>query len=373
MPDSLERITFPWREGNTVRFHIDGHRFFPAMLESIELADNFILMEMYLFESGEIGDQFVKAFSYAAKRGVTVQLLVDDFGARGLSFLDRKKMLDAGVELDFYNPLLFKKYKKNLARTHRKYLIIDGIKAFVGGAGITDYFHGQNAWRETMAEIQGTVVADWHRLFKQNITHWFDSVVPEIAESVESNNGIRAKLSYTSGGERHEILKALLNRMNTSQEYIWLASAYFIPSRKIRKALRKSALKGKDVRLLLPGPVTDHPSVRYASRRYYARLLRFGVRIFEYQGRFTHTKMILVDDWLTIGSSNVDRWNFRWNLEANLEIESKESTHQAREILLDDFENSEEIIYSDWVTRSKMQRVKEWLWGKVDIWLTTYI
>ena len=158
--------------------------------------------------------------------------------------------------------------------------------------------------------------------------------------------------------------------MNNSQHAIWFASAYFIPSRKIRKSLRRAAIRGTEVRLLLPGPITDHPSVRYASRRYYARLLRYGVRIFEFQGRFTHTKMVLVDDWYTIGSSNVDRWNFRWNLEANLEVESKESANEARRILLDDFENCDEIHYKIWVNRSRVQRFKEWLWGKVDIWLT---
>jgi phosphatidylserine/phosphatidylglycerophosphate/cardiolipin synthase-like enzyme len=101
--------------------------------------------------------------------------------------------------------------------------------------------------------------------------------------------------------------------------------------------------------------------------------LRFGVRIFEYQGRFTHTKMVLVDDWFTIGSSNLDRWNFRWNLEANLEVESNNSTSEARKILLQDFKNSHEIQYSQWVNRSRIQRTKEWLWGKVDIWLTRFI
>lgn len=373
MLDSSIHTPFPWRDGNTIRFLVDGHQFYPAMLNGIESAKKHILMEMYLFESGQIADQFVSAFMKAARRGVGVQLLVDAYGGLALSKIDRLRLTHSGVQLVFYNPLMFRKFKNNLFRTHRKYLVIDGIKAFVGGAGITDYFQGENAWRETVIEIQGSVVSDWQTLFIRNFKQWSESIVPEPTKQTEATKGVLARLAYTSGGTRLEIKKVLLNRMNNSHDSIWLASAYFIPSRKIRKALRQAALNGKDVRLLLPGEVTDHPAVRYASRRYYARLLRFGVRIFEYQGRFTHTKMVLIDDWFTIGSSNMDRWNFRWNLEANQEVEDKVVVSKARDIMLADFEVCREIKYIDWINRSKMQRFKEWAWGSLDMFLTKYI
>ena len=376
MTHSHSQTAFPWREGNTVEFLIDGVQFFPAMLNAIEEASKYVLMEMYLFESGHIATKFIKAFSKAAQRGVCVQLLVDGFGAKALSDSDREQLITSGVDLVFYNPLSFKTIKtlkKNLFRTHRKYLIVDGEKVFVGGAGITDHFYGENAWRETVVEIKGKVISDWHALFNDVFTKWSDQAVPAAIKSAPVDNGILGRLSFTSGGEKLEIKRVLLNRINKCQRQIWFASAYFIPSGKVRKALRRSALRGNDVRLLLPGPITDHPSVRYASRRYYSRLLRFGVRIYEYQGRFTHTKMVLVDDWYTIGSSNVDRWNFRWNLEANLEVESQDSADDARAVMEADFENCIEIDYKSWVNRSRMQRFKEWLWGKVDVWITKNI
>jgi len=373
MLDSSTHTLFSWRDGNNIQFLVDGHQFYPAMLNGIESAKKYILMEMYLFESGKVADQFVSAFTTAAHRGVDVQLLVDAYGGLALSKNDRMLLINSGVQLVFYNPLMFRKLKKNLFRTHRKYLLIDGVKAFVGGAGITDYFQGKNAWRETVVEVQGSVVLDWQALFTRNFKQWSDSVVPEPVEQAKATKGVLARLAYTSGGTRLEIKKVLLNRINDSRGSIWLASAYFIPSRKIRKALRQAAFNGKDVRLLLPGRVTDHPAVRYASRRYYARLLRFGVRIFEYQGRFTHTKMVLIDDWFTIGSSNMDRWNFRWNLEANQEVEDKFVANKAREIMLTDFNMCREIKYIDWINRSKMQRVKEWVWGRLDMFLTKYI
>ena len=164
--------------------------------------------------------------------------------------------------------------------------------------------------------------------------------------------------------------KNLLNRIRRGQHRIWLASAYFIPSGKIRRALRRAAVTGKDVRLLLPGPVTDHPAVRHASRRYYSRLLRHGVRIFEYQNHFMHSKVVLVDDWCSIGSSNLDRWNLRWYLEANQEVVDVVLALEVNNMLLDDFRHSEEIDYGLWLQRSRLQRLKEWLWGKIDGWLT---
>jgi len=371
--DPTFHTPFPWRDGNNIQFLVDGHQFYPAMLNGIASAKKYILMEMYLFESGKVADQFISAFTEAAQRGVGVQLLVDAYGGLGLSKNDRLRLIHSGVQLIFYNPLMFRKLKRNLFRTHRKYLVVDGVKAFVGGAGITDCFQGKDAWRETVIEVQGSVVLDWQILFTRNFKKWSDSVVPDLVEQAKVAKGVLARLAYTSGGTRLEIKKVLLNRMNNSHDSIWLASAYFIPTRKIRKALRQAALNGKDVRLLLPGRVTDHPAVRYASRRYYARLLRFGVRIFEYQGRFTHTKMVLVDDWFTIGSSNMDRWNFRWNLEANQEVEDQSVANNAREIMLADFKVCREIKYINWVNRSKMNRIKEWIWGRLDMFLTKYI
>lgn len=364
-------IHFPWRNGNAIKFLVDGEQFFPAMLAAIEQAKKFVLMEMYLFETGKVADQFIKAFVKAAKRGVTVQLLIDAYGGLKLLPFDRNKLTKAGVQLVFHNPLSFLKLKQNLFRTHRKYLIIDDKKVFVGGVGITDTFMGKNAWRETVVEVQGHVVKDWHRLFDISVRLWEESIaVPEVIPPEKAPDDLLGRVAHTSTNTEHrEIKRVLLNRIRRSNNTVWLATAYFIPTRKTRKALRKAAIQGKDVRLLLPGPITDHPAVRYASRRYYSRLLRHGVKIYEFHGRFTHTKMLLVDDWFTIGSSNMDRWNFRWNLEANQEIEDSDAAQKASVVLANDFQNSHQITYAVWRNRSSIQRFKEWLWGKVDLWL----
>jgi len=364
---------FPWRDGQRFRLLIDGFRFFPVMLQAIDAANSHVLIEMYLMESGQIADQFIESLLRAAKRGIYVHLLLDDFGSRGLSKRDRQRLTDGMIELTFYNPLHFdlfgKKLKNNLFRNHRKFMIVDGHVAFTGGMGITDSFTGDTAWHDCMLQISGPVSADWQALFNRDIQRWTEHVNIPAARVTEYQGGAAGRLVCTSGGTRLPLKKVLLNRIRNGRRRTWLASAYFIPSRKIRRALRRAAVQGTDVRLLLPGPVTDHPAVRHASRRYYARLLRHGVRIFEYQKRFMHTKTVLVDDWCTIGSSNMDRWGFRWNLEANQEADDLALAVEVQNMLLNDYGCSKEIHYNLWRQRSWSLRWKEWLWGKIDLWI----
>jgi phosphatidylserine/phosphatidylglycerophosphate/cardiolipin synthase-like enzyme len=145
-----------------------------------------------------------------------------------------------------------------------------------------------------------------------------------------------------------------------------MATPYFLPTWNVRRSLRKAAARGIDVRLLLTGPRTDHPSVRYAGHRYYPRLLKAGVKIFEYQPCFLHLKMVLVDDWVSIGSCNFDHWNLRFNLEANLEaLDSALSTAVAASFERD-FAQSLEVSLDAWKRRPLWKRVKQRVWGLVD-------
>jgi phosphatidylserine/phosphatidylglycerophosphate/cardiolipin synthase-like enzyme len=165
---------------------------------------------------------------------------------------------------------------------------------------------------------------------------------------------------------RREVQQSLLNQVRRSRQRIYLATAYFVIPRKVRRALKRAARRGVTVLLLLPGPISDHPSVRHMARRFYFGLLRHGVRIHEYQPRFLHCKMILCDDWASIGSSNIDRWNLRWNLEANQEILDPEFSRQLQAMFESDLEETQEITYEEWCQRKWYRRILEWFWGAVD-------
>ena len=370
----LPKYLFPWRPGNRFELLVDGRQFFPRMLGAIEGARHHILLEIYLFESGVVAQRFIDAFVRATTRGVAVKLLLDDFGALGLTGQDRDRLIQGGVDLRFYNPIRWRKYLRNMFRDHRKLLIVDGEVAFVSGAGITDEFdrpeQPERSWRETAILVRGPVLKDWQELFadlwNRHAPEPLD-LSPPVAPVVD--DGMRGRVTITSALAKQDIKRSLYSRVRHAQRRVWIATAYFVPSRKVRRALKQAAQRGVDVRLLLPGPYTDHPAVRHAGRRFYAGLLRAGVRIFEYQPRFLHAKTVLCDNWASIGSSNLDRWNLRWNLEANQEVDDAMFAAAAREMFEVDFQNSVECLYQDWRRRPWHARLREHLWGRVDMWL----
>lgn len=388
-PDPLPTATarrlprrFPWREGNHFTLLPDGERFYPRMLEAIASARHTLLLEMYLFESGQVADRFIAALCEAATRGVAVFALLDHYGAAGLRSTDRQRLIQAGIHLCDYNPLRLRRLRENLPRDHRKLLLVDAACGFVGGAGITDAFapdtHGQRAWRETMLEARGPVLSDWRVLFASVWRH--HSAVPlptppPLLASVPPRPGAATpgahtgRISYSAGPGHQELKRNLINWIRGARQRVWITTAYFIPSRKLRRALYRAARRGVEVRLLLPGPHTDHPGVRHAGRRFYARLLRHGVAIHEYQPRFLHQKVVLCDDRVSIGSSNLDRWNLRWNLEANQDIDDAGFAREVHTMLEHDFLHAQRIQLEHWQQRPWYRRALERIFGTLDRWL----
>ena len=384
LSNTSPRFRFPWREGNRFDILADGSNFLPRMLDAINSARQTVILEMYLIESGTVVDRFITALLNAAERGVQAYLLLDDYGAIGLRQSDRDRLNHKNISIVYYNKLrshstLYNLYRifllhkeHSLNRNHRKLLLVDGETAFVGGTGLVDEFdppdHPEMQWRETMVRIQGPVVADWQQLFT---TSWNKSAaqalsLPAVAP-VEHANAQRGRITVNDIKPYSEVLLSLTRQIVHARQRVWFATAYFVPGWRIRRKLKRAAKSGVDVRLLLPGPITDHPGVRYISHRLYGRLMRNGVRIFEYQPRFFHAKSVLCDDWVAIGSSNFDRWNLRWNLEANQEINDKTLARQVKEMFEQDFSNSVEYTYEQWYQTSLYKRLLQWFWKKVEL------
>lgn len=362
---------FPWREGNRYRLLVDGPCFFPAMLAAIEQAQQAVFLELYLIESGAVAERFIAALIEAVRRGVAVCLLLDDFGASRLSARDRERLRSAGIALAFYNPLRYGRLRRNLFRDHRKLLTVDGEVAFVGGAGITDAFDAEGErlpWHEVMLEVRGACVADWQALFRASWERWAEQPLPPMPIARAGEDGGPGRVALNAPAHM-AIKRSLLKRIRSAERRIWIATAYFIPSLKLRRALRRAAAHGVDVRLLLPGDHTDHPAIRHAGRRYYARLLNSGVRIFEFQPRFLHAKLLLCDNWISVGSSNIDRWNLSWNLEANQEADDQRLTETVERLFVQDLLQSTECLPEQWRQRPWFRRLLEQFWGYVEIWL----
>lgn len=368
-------VGWPWRQGNRFELLAESDRIFRRMLEAIAAARESVLLEMYLVDSGTVARRFIDALAGCAQRGVRVHVLCDAFGSFGLRAADRRRLAASGAHLTFFNPLSVRKRLQNFLRDHRKLLIIDGVLAFVGGVGLADEFidgkRGRLAWRDLMLEISGPVVSDWQTAFAGSWRRSHGSPeVPEGAPQPPEESSIAAgalgRLALSEAGQRSILANDLVRRITGARRRAWIMSAYFVPSRRFRKALRRAARRGVDVRLLVPGPKTDHPWVRHAARRFYGKMLRNGVRIFEYQPRVLHGKMALCDDWVTLGSSNFDRWSFRWNLEANQEIESAAFAAQAAAVFAADCGDSHELNRRHWRRRAVLDRLRESIAGALD-------
>ncbi len=369
---------FPWKSGNAFELLIDGVVFFPAMLADINQAQHSLLLELYLVEDGCCSAALVDALCEAAGRGTVVRCLFDGYGSLGLGQAQRQRLVEAGVQLRWYNPLRWRRSLRNLHRDHRKLLVVDQRCAYVGGTGATDQFWSLEPqgepWHEVMVRIEGPLVAHWQLLFDfqwlacEGRCPWCPGQAPGLTylppyPSVGQGMG---RVAYADSSQHLDIVHSLLRSISRAKRRVWLATPYFLPSRKVRRFLMRAAIRGVEVRLLLTGRNTDHPPIRFAGQRYYPRLLKAGVRIFEYQPRFLHLKMVLVDDWVSLGSCNFDHWNLHFNLEANLEALDPHLAEQVSGSFLDDFAQSREITLEEWRQRPLLQRLRQRLWGWLD-------
>ena len=376
----------PWRTGNHFRLLENGDAFFPAIKNAMDNAQQSICVEMYLMESGVVANEFVEALISASERDVNVRVLLDFMGSKKFRSRDHNRLNEHGVQLRLYNRFETRRLFHNLARDHRKIVTVDDKVAFVGGTGITDAFSPKimqaRAWRELMLEIRGPIVADWQALFERaweqhqgpaGLQHWrqriYDFTQIHKKHHRLSTGEPQGRVNGSRGMGSEQIKGALVTELRKAQYTAWFASAYFYPPRKLRKAFEKAARRGVDVRLLLPGPRTDHPSIRYAGRTYYQSLLEVGVKVYEYQPSFMHMKLAVVDDWTTVGSCNFDRWNLRWNLEANQEIIDPEFATAVRNMLVEDFRRARLYTQDTWPQRPWLQKLKERFWANVGIFL----
>jgi len=360
--------SFPWRDNNSFQLLVDGEIFYPRMLATIEKAQEFIFIEQYLVSSGVVLDQFILNICNAARRGVTVFIIFDDYGASGISKADLAKLVHQNIHIILYNPFRWTKLFKSLQRNHRKLLLVDNV-VFVGGAGLTDQYLLPNSaestkkkmtWHDIMLEIQGQVVADWYQAFAQLWNKHSTVPLPTSKTVSYADLAQTGQVLLAHGPGRNNIIKSALRNIHKCQQRIWIATPYFVTTRKLRHALNRSAKRGIDVRLLLPGSISDHPWVSRAARRYYHQLLRNGIKIYEYQPRFIHAKIILIDDWVSIGSSNLDRWSQFWNLDANQAVRDTALLSHTCSMFEADFKQSKLITFTQWKQRPLPQRILEW-------------
>ena len=353
--------------GNRVTILKNGVRIFPSMLSAIRNARKTINLEFYIYWDGEIGREFAEALAERARAGVQVKVILDAVGSGAMSKTLVDFMLRNGIDVEWYHPLRWYTISRVNHRTHRKVLVVDGEIGFSGGVGIADEWLGdadsKDHWRETVVRVEGPVVTQMQFAFMDN---WIKSrgellTGLDYFPSVEPRGHHLTQVIKSSPSEGSSTVKLLyIVSIVSARKSSYISNAYFVPDPDTRRALEMAVRRGVDVRVIVPGEITDVPIVRHASRWGYEMLLRRGIRIFEYQPTMMHSKTMVVDGvWTTIGSSNFDDRSFRLNDEVNVNIYDTGIASEMEAMFHEDLARSQEITLRKWFRRPMFDRLKE--------------
>src|SRR5687768_16572405 len=353
--------------GNRAQALINGDQFFADMLKAIRGAQQTITFESYIYWSGEIGAAFTQALIERAQAGVKVHLLFDAFGSGKIDEGSAKAMQAAGIEVEKYNPWRWYTLARINNRTHRKIMVVDGRIGYTGGAGIGDEWSGNaqdpKHWRDTQFRVEGPVVAQMQAAFIEN---WIE-VTGRVLHGVEYFPDLgragsqAAQFIVTSPGGGSESMQLMyLMSIAAAAKSIRISAAYFVPDDVEIRTLVAAAKRGVRVQLIVPGPQTDSPLVRRASRSTWGELLRAGIEFYEYQPTFFHCKVMVVDDlWVSLGSTNFDSRPFSVNDDATLTVYDRDFAAEQARIFEAALKRSRRVTYEEWANRPFTEKLWE--------------
>lgn len=362
--DSLESGS-AWKEEELFQ---DGEAFFRRLRREVSAARRSVDLETYIFERDRIGQAVLRDLEAAAARGVKVRLLLDGFGCWRWTLGQLEALRAKGVHARVYHPLpwqnraaftwlarfdlrrLLLGFFKLNRRNHRKACVIDRRLAFVGGMNVTS-----ERVRDTSVLVRGRGVATlgsafehaWrqHRSLRQRLL----DLLPR-----HPRRG-PVRLNQTRG-QRRQAYGELLHRILGAQKRVWIANPYFVPDIALVRALRFAAWNGVEIRLLFPRD-NNIWGFKWAAKAYYLTLLAAGARIFEYKPRLLHAKVVLVDGWALVGSTNLNHRSLLHDLEVDVVLSAPSSLAALEAQYLLDLADAEEINYRAWTGRSLGHRL----------------
>ncbi len=357
--------------GNRVTLLVDGDQFYPALFDAIGSARSSVHLQTFIFARDRIGRELLELLAERARAGVACRLLYDRFGSTIAHFSGFfKPARAAGVEVHSIsqaNPLKGR-FQINL-RNHRKIAVIDGRIGFVGGINIHDrnysaYTNGPPI-RDYHARVEGPAVSDLQFQFVEDWT--FASrqdpdplLQPAYFPQLESAGD--ALVQVVPGGPDvggHGLADAVFAAIAAAQRTITIATPYFVPDEPIIQALRYAALRGVDVKIVVPKH-SNHWYTGFAARALYEPLLKAGVRIFERRPPFMHAKALVADgEYAMIGSANLDYRSLHLNFETNLEVADREFVGSLVRQLADEIAHSEEVVLGLYAARPLTRRLAE--------------
>jgi cardiolipin synthase A/B len=351
--------------GNRVEIFTNGAQFYPAMRDAILAAESSVDLEAYIFQPGHVADMLIDAMVDRARAGVEVRIVMDAIGSVGMGGRSANRLREAGCLLNFYQPIRWYRLHRLNNRTHRELLVVDGRIAFTGGAGVADWWFTPQrhaaAWRDTMARIEGPIVAALQGTFAENWLECCGEILtsPRHWPRLDEVGSVEAMLVKSSPSDRATVSRVVFQMLiEGAAATVDIATPYFLPDRSMRRALVRAARRGVQVRIIVPGRHTDQRLVRLASRRMYKELLEGGVRIHEYRPSMTHVKALMVDQrWAVMGTTNVDNRSFEHNDEVNVAFRQPDVTARLRRDFEADLAASDEVTLERWSRRPLLEKL----------------
>jgi cardiolipin synthase len=351
----MERLVrLPCTIGNDAHLLVDGKAAFDAMFAAIEKAEKYILIQFFIVHDDELGRELKARLLRKAGQGVRIYFIYDQVGCKGLPGSYIEELRAGGVQMvGFFTASRVTRFQINF-RNHRKITIADGRVAFIGGLNVGDEYMGRSKrfgpWRDTHLQVEGPAVQciqmsfleDWHGSTKE---------VPELEWSPAiAPGGYRTALVLPTGpADDFETCNLLfLLAIQAARYRLWITSPYFVPEASIVDALQLAALRGVDVRIMLPEK-PDHLLVYLSSYSYYKEMEAAGVKLYRYQPGFMHQKVLLIDDnAAAVGTANLDNRSFRLNFELNVLMLDQPFAKDVETMLKKDFEQCKRVVLADY-------------------------
>jgi cardiolipin synthase len=364
-----------WVDGNRLQLLRSGAEYFPALEAAIAAARHEIYLETYIFADDAAGRRIARALAEAAGQGVRTQVIVDGMTVKRYFGTIGDQLLAANVSVAIYRPEVtpWDVSARRLRRLHRKLAVIDARVAFVGGINIIDDMHtpGQTPPRYDYAiRVEGPLVTSiraeadqlWRLVALSNFRQWEEATLTPPLDTSFTGYQRAAFVVRDNFRHRSDIEDAYLAAIEQANEEIILASAYFFPGARFRRALAAAAARGVRVILLLQARV-EYVLLHYASRALYGALLDAGVHIFEYGKSFLHAKVAVIDrSWATVGSSNIDPFSLLLAREANVIVENRKFAQELRESLREGMaEGAQPVARSRWRRQPLYLRARIWM------------
>lgn len=349
--DAFERAArflggLPFTRGNSFELLIDGRQAFPRIFEVIAAAKNYLCVNFFIVKNDRVGTRFQQALIERARAGVKVYFLYDEIGSHKLPRSYLRELCEAGVKCHSFgvNRYWWSRLQLNF-RNHRKIIVADGTIALTGGLNVGDeYFEKTErfgCWRDTHLAIRGPVVQAIQMVFLED-WFWAAGEIPHLVweHEAEAENQIGAIIPTGPSDPVDSWQLVVAEAANSSKERLWIASPYFVPDEGVLTALQTAALRGVDVRILLPEKA-DHLLVWLSAFSYYENTLPVGVNLYRYQKGFLHQKVMLIDQRLAaVGTANLDNRSARLNFEITAFSSDGKFVHEITDMLVEDFNRS---------------------------------